>query len=208
MDIQGLAKKLEGLQTVSSISKILDIDRRTAINYIFLLRKKGFVGTLYGKRKIRMYRIRTVQRKERGYEGLYEIINKNSKVKLVEPYREIVYTHKLSFEEAIVRAVKSGKFRLILASLGLFNKIKNWHRLFIFAKKENVGRKIGALYDITRKIIKVKKMDERTRKALLKTKMDNKFIVDKVKSKDFKEIGKIWKVYIPFNKADLEVYKE
>lgn len=40
-------------------------------------------------------------------------------------------------------------------------------------------------------------------------KKENKFeyIIPKLKSKDFKKIEKLWKVYLPFNKEDLEEYK-
>ena len=203
-----LAKKLEGLQTVDSIAKTLGIDRRTAINYIWKLRKKGFVETIYGKRKIRMYRISPFKVIKAGYPGLYEFLNQNSKIKVYAPYKERIYDHKPTIEEIIVRAVKTGNLRTILSSLALFNKVKNWHRLSEIARKDNIGRKTGALYDAARTIIKVKRMDKKTRKALLKSKIENKFIVKNARTKDLKHIEKEWKVYLPFNKADLEVYKK
>lgn len=208
MNIENLAKKLEGLQTVSSVCKLLNINRRTAINYISLLRKKGYVETSYGKRRLRMYRVRSVKRKKVGFPGLIETINKYSKIKLVAVAEERIHTHKLTIEEAIVRGIKRGRFRIVLVCLGLFNKVKNWHRLHDFAVKENIGRQVGALYDVARTVIKVRKMDARTRKALLRSKVDNKYVVGRIKSRDFKDIEKIWRIYLPFNKADLEVYKE
>ena len=208
MNIEKLAKRLEGLQTVSSICKLLKIDRRTAINYISMLRKKGFLETMYGKRRIRMYKISPAIKKKAGYPGLYEIINKYSKVKIIGRYEHKIYTHELTVEEAIIRAVKSKGFRIILAALGLFNRIEDWHLLNKLSKKEGIGRKIGALYDVARKSFRVKRMDERTRKSLLKSKVDDKYVVGRIESRDFKDIEKIWKIYIPFNKADLEVYKE
>jgi hypothetical protein len=208
MNIEKLAKRLEGLQTVSSICKLLKVDRRTAINYISMLRKKGFLETVYGKRRIRMYRISPAVKRKAGYPGLYETINKYSKVKVISRYEHKVYTHELTAEEAIVRAVKTGRFRVILAALGLFNRIEDWHLLNKLSKKEKIGRKIGALYNTARKSFRVKRIDERTRKSLLKSRTDDRYIVDKIKSRDFKDIEKTWKVYIPFNKADLEVYKE
>ena len=51
-------------------------------------------------------------------------------------------------------------------------------------------------------------MDIRTKKALLKGKLKDKYIIKRIKSTDFKDIEKKWNVFIPFNKADLEVYKE
>ena len=114
----------------------------------------------------------------------------------------------MTIEEAVVRAVKEGDFRTVLAALGLFNKVKSWPRLLKFAKKEGITRKIGALYDAAKTIIRVKRMDKRTRKALLNGKAKDRYIIKKIKSKDFEGIEKEWNVFIPFNKADLEVYKE
>jgi hypothetical protein len=208
MNLKKIAKRLEGLQTVSSIRRLLKIDRRTAINYISMLRKKRFLETAYGKRRIRMYKISPAIKRKTGYPGLYETINKYSKVKVISRYEHKIYTHELTAEEAVVRAVKTRKFRVVLAALGLFNKIEDWHLLNKLSKKEKIGCKIGALYDTARKSFRVKRMDERTRKSLLKSKTDNRYVVDKIKSRDFKDIEKTWKVYIPFNKADLEVYKE
>ena len=38
------------------------------------LRKNGFVETMYGKRKIRMYRIPPFKVPKFGYAGLYEVL--------------------------------------------------------------------------------------------------------------------------------------
>ena len=177
MDLIELAKRLEGLQTVNSIASNLGIDRRTAINYVWKLRKEGFAETMYGKRKIRMYRISPLKVLKFGYPGLYDLLNRNSKIKVYHHYIERVYDRKPTAEEFIVKAVKTGDLRTILSSLALFNKIKNWARLSQIARNEHVGRKIGALYDAARTIIRVRKMDKKTRKALLRSKVEDKFIV-------------------------------
>ena len=208
MDLTAIAKKLEGLQTVASIEKNLSIGRRTAINYLWMLRKESFVETIYGKRKIRMYRISPMKAVKAGYPGLYEFLNQISKIKVYAPYINRVYDHKPTAEEMIVRAVKTGDLRTILSSLALFNRIKDWSKLSQIARKEQVGRKIGALYDAARAVIKVKSMDKRARKALLKSRIEDKFIVKNAKTRDLKHLEKIWGIYFPFNKADLEAYKE
>lgn len=210
MNILELAKKLEGFQTVSTISKTLNISKRTAINYISLLRKNKYIKkTSYGSRKIRMYKINLLGERDIGNPGFYEILDNNSKVKIYSPYEnDRVFGRKLSIEEVIVRAIKTKNFRIILASLGLFNKVKDWTKLTYYADKEKLGRKVGALYDVARTIMKVKKMDNRIRNKLLKGKVEDKFIIPSIKSKNLKNIERIWNLYIPFNKADLEVYKE
>lgn len=203
-----MAKRLEGLQTVESFANILNINRRTAINYISKLRKKGFVETIYGKRKIRMYKISPLNPNKFGYPGLYEYLNQNSKIKIYPPYIERIYDHKPTAEEMIVKAVKTGDLRTMLSSLALFNKIKNWPMLSQTARKEGVGRKTGALYDAARTIIRVKRMDKKIRKALLNSKIDNKYMVKGARTRDLKDIEAEWRVYLPFNKADLGAYKE
>ena len=208
MKLENTAKALEGLQTIDTVAKKLDISRRTAINVIWRLRKNGLVETGYGKRKIRLYRIRTLKKPDIGFKGMYDIINENSKVKLFTRQQYKIHDHELTIEEAITRAVKEGDFRTVLAALGLFNKINSWPMLLKFAKKENITRKIGALYDVARTAIKTKKMDKRTRKALLKGEIGDKYVGMRIKSNDFKDIEKEWNVFMPFNKADLEVYKE
>ena len=92
--------------------------------------------------------------------------------------------------------------------MALFNKVRDWHRLYKFAKNENVRRKVGALYEVARTIIKVRKMDEKTRKLMLNAKNEKKYIIQGLRSKNFQDIEKKWKVFIPFNYADLERYNE
>jgi len=82
MKLEEIARLLEGLQTADTIAKKLSISRRTAVNIIWKLRKNGLVETGYGKRKIRLYRIRTIKKPDVGFKGLYDIINENSRVKL------------------------------------------------------------------------------------------------------------------------------
>ena len=203
-----IAKKLEGINTLKMVMKKLNVRKSTAIKILSILRKEGFVETSGGGKKPRLYKISPIRIAGKEHLGLYDIINKYSKIKLFKPFEHKVMDRKLSIEEAIPMAVKEGNFRLVLASLGLFNFVKNWSKLCFYSKKYNVARKLGALYDVTRTIMKTRKMDNRTRKALLKGKDKNKFIIKPHKAKDFKEIGKKWKVYIPFNRADLMRYKE
>ncbi len=207
MNLNEIAKKLEGLQTVSSISKILNVRKGTAINYVWQLRKKGYVTTSYGRRKIRLYQIISLFKKKKGY-SFYELLNKYSKIKLFTKENYIIHSSKKpSVEEILVRGVATREFRVILSSLGLFNKIKNWSRLKFFADKYNVRKKVGALYDVARSIMRVKRMDKRVRKSLLSSGKGG-YIIPKIKTKDFKDIESLWNVFIPFNKQDLEVYKE
>lgn len=205
-----IAKRLEGINTLEMVSKKLNVRGSTAVKIISILRKEGFVETSGGGKQPRWYTISPIRVAGKEHLGLYDIINKYSKVKLWEPYKHKIIDRNLSIEEVIPMAVKEGgnNFRLVLAALGLFNHVKSWPRLCYYSKKYNVARKVGALYDVARTIIKTRKMDNRTRKALLKGNDKGRFIIKPHKSKDFKDIEKVWKVYIPFNKADLMRYKE
>src|SRR3989338_2015409 len=101
MGLNETAKALEGLQTADTIAKKLWISKRTAVNIIWKLRKKGLVETGYGKRKIRIYKISRIKKPDLGYKGLYEVINKNSRLKIFAKEAHRIHDHKLTIEEAI-----------------------------------------------------------------------------------------------------------
>ena len=206
--IAGMLNKLEGLNTIELIAKKLNLKKSTAIKKIHELKKRGYVETSGGGKQPRLYRISRIKTQKIGNPGLYDVINKNSPIKLVKPYEHRIVGRSISIEEAIVLAVKSENFRLILASLALFNKVKTWSKLYELAKKENVRRKTGALYELTRKIMRARKMDDKTQKLLLSAKHEKKDIIAGMHSEDFKDIEKKWNVHIPFNYNDLRRYKE
>ena len=206
MDLYKIARKLDGLQTVSTIAKSLNVKARTAINYAWLLRKNGYLASIQNRR-VRLYRISPIRKKVTGY-SLYELLNENSRVKIIVKEDYFIHSKKKpSIEEILVRCIMTGEFRIVLASLDLFNKVKNWPRLKFFADKYKSGRKIGALYDVARKIIRVRRMDKRTREGLLRNGKE-RYIIKPFRSKHFKDVEKEWNVYIPFNVQDLGVYKE
>ena len=201
-DLIETVKKLEGLQTVESIAEALKVNKRTATNIISKLRKRGYVEYYSAGRNKRIYKIGIIKSKFKGEKGLYDIVNKYSKIKVQEPYKHIIHGKKLAIEEALVLALKSQNFKLILASLNLFAHIKNWKLLNNLAKKNKLQRQVGALYDVTKQFIKVKRMDKRTRNSMLKGK-GNKYIYDKIKIKEFFDIAKKWRIGIPFKTQDL-----
>lgn len=200
-----LAKKLEGIHTIESIMSLLDVKRSTAIKDISILRKEGYVKTRYAN-KLRVYYIYRQNRiKGKSY---YDIINENSPIKIVESDTYKIYGREPSLEETLVFAIKTRKLRVILAALALFKHIHDWATLLHLAKKESIKREVGALYDLSRKFMKIRKMGNRFRQNALPLKEDKyAHIMPKLESKDFKDIQKLWKVYLPFNSADLEDYK-
>lgn len=206
MKTEILLKRLEGIQTINSVRSILNINKKKAIYYVHRLRKKGYVKTKKLSSNKRVYNI-SFENRLRGI-SYYEIINKNSPIKITAPSIYKIYGKVPSFEETLIFAIKTQSLRIIIASLALFRKIDNWPELYKLAKKNHIERQVGALYDLSRKIIKTRRMTKRFRDNALPDKsMAFKYIIPGLKSKDFKEIEKIWRIYLPFNKEDLEDYK-
>lgn len=208
MDMQKLAKKLDGIYTIETIEKQLEISKRTAINYASLLKKQGYAIVERGKRGKRLYTISPIRFRASGNPGLYETINKFSKIKISAPYKTFIHDKKLSVEEAIIEAVKTGDYRVIIAAILLFKHIKSWSLLLKFAKENRVQNKVGALYDLARTIIRTKRIDKRTENALMKHRK-KAYLISGVKNEsDFKAIGKKWNVIIGISKQDLWRLKE
>lgn len=197
-----------GMVTAEGLARRLNITERTAINYVCELRERGFVETDRGVRGKRIYRINPIKAIRTGYPGLYETINRHSPVKLTEPYEHRIHDHELSLEEALVRAVSTRNFRVILASLALFSGIEDWPRLYGFAKKFRVERHVGALYDLSRKCIRVRRMDGRIRRRLREARTKSAYIIENMRTGDFRNIEREWGVFVPFNRSDLERYEE
>ena len=98
-------------------------------------------------------------------------------------------------------------FRTILAALALFKKIDNWVELYHLAKENHRQRQVGALYDLARQIMKVRKMSHTFRSRSLPGKGHTfRYVIPGLRSKDFINIEKKWKMYLPFNKQDVEEY--
>lgn len=199
-----LLNKLQGLHNINSIASILKVSKNKAIYYIYRLRKKGFVKTKKDRENKRIYSIS--MENKLGGKSYIEIINENSPIKIASSEDYKIYGSPPTLEEALAYAIKSRNLRIMMASLALFKKIKNWKELYSLSKENKIGRKIGALYDLSRKIMKIRKMPKRFRKNIL-TAGKYEYIIDKLKSSDFKDIENYWKIYIPFNIADLEEYR-
>ncbi len=201
-----LLKELEGIQTIVSIMDVLHISKEKAIYYVHLLRKKGYVKTKRLSNNKRVYNI-SFENRLKG-SSYYEIINQHSPIKIAIPQIYRIYGKKPSLEETLVYAIKTSSLRTILASLALFKKISDWSELYNLAKENHIEKQVGALYDLARKVMKTRRMTKRFRTNSLPKKNDSfEYVIHGLKSKDFKEIENIWKVYLPFNKGDLDGYK-
>ncbi len=206
MNTKKVLKLLEGSYTVESVMDAMDIDCQQAVYYIHRLRKEGYVKTKRLPNNQRLYHISFANKV--GGIGYYDIINAQSPVKLSPPIIYKIHGKQPSNEETMLYAIKTGSLRTILAALALFKRIKDWTKLYQLSKKERLERQIGALYDLSRKIMRTKRMSRRFRNNALPKKGDSfEYVLFGLKSKDFKSIENIWKVYLPFNQADLEAYR-
>lgn len=206
METDELLKKLTGVHTVDSIMNLLGVNKSKAIYYAYLLRKEGYVKTKRLSGKQRLYNI-SFENKLKGisYE---EIINQYSPVKIATTQIYKIYGKIPTLEEVLIYAIKTKSLRTILAALALFKKIENWNELRRLAKGNHIERQVGALYDLARLVIrKIRRMPKSFRRICLpKQSYEFKYTIPELKSKDFREIEETWKIYLPFNKGDLESY--
>ncbi|HLC98912.1 MAG TPA: hypothetical protein VJC00_02795 [Candidatus Nanoarchaeia archaeon] len=206
MKTDRLLKKLSGIQTIQSVMDILKVDKKKAIYYLYRLRKKGYIKTKRQSNNRRVYNI-SLENKLGG-KSYYEIINQYSPIKIATPIIYKIYGKEPSLEETLIYAIKTKSFRTVLASLALFKRIDNWTELYNLAKENHIERQVGALYDLARKIMRVRRMVKKFRNnSLPKEGFKFGYVIPELKSKDFKEIEATWKIYLPFNMEDLEEYR-
>ena len=205
MDVEKLYKRLKGPNSLVTVMDELKVSRNTAMQYISILRKAGYVRTEYTSEKKRVYYIS--YRNKMGGVSYYEIINKYAPLGLRIPKIHLIYGREVSLEETLIFAVKTKEIRVFIASLALFKKINNWSLLYKLAKKEGVLREVGAFYDVASTVVRTRKMSKKFRNLALPKKYSRYIeIIPRIKSKSFKRIEARWKVYIPLSKGDLEEY--
>jgi len=207
MDWREVAKREDGLNTLEGFARGMNIQKSTAVLYIHELRKKGFVRTMRGKGGGRLYDISPLSLRKTGSDGFYDVLNRNSPLKIQERFEHRVYGRTMTVEEVIVEAMRRRDSRIILSSLALFRKVEDWSLLYMLAKKHGLVRQAGALHALSRRIFRVRRLDGRILRRMREAHVEDKFIVPKLKSDDFQDIEKEWGVYIPFNKSDLEKIK-
>ena len=151
---------LEGKYTIDLFAKKQNLQRQSAINLISKLRKKGLVKTSGGRRQKKIY---TISKKPFvNTNGFYDLINKHSPEKLVPKFKHRV-VGRYTVERAIIDGIEIGDARTLEATMYLFNRVKNWKRLFDLAKKKNYTRQVHELYIKARSKIKTKTMPKRYR---------------------------------------------
>ena len=185
--------------------RTMNIGKKRAIYYLYRLRKEGYVKTKRLKNHKRLYSI-SIENKLGG-KSYEDVINAYSPLKIATSSMHVLYGKEITPEEALIYALQTKSLRIILASLALFKKIKNWKELYRRSKEFHLERKIGALHGLVKNIMRVRKMPKRFKNLTLPQKKEKYvYILQGLKSNDFTDIERLWKVYLPFNKGDVEEY--
>lgn len=194
-------RKLEGLQTVETAAEKLGIGRQSALNLLSKLKKEQHATVSGAGRRKRIYKI-TMRKQRPRSEGMFDIINKHSPMKISEWYDHQVHGS-YGPEEALVDALQTQSFRAILASMRLFSHITDWPKLYKLAKQKNCWQKVGALHDLAKKYFRVKEIPK---SYLRKKALHRAFLIKNYPTKEpaFYPIEKKWKTAIPFRKGDVD----
>jgi len=148
---------MKGIYTIERIEKERNISRQSAINLISRLKKKGLVKTNGGGKQIRFYKISEKPLEKEN--GMYEIINKYTPIKLYPTIKHIVYGRRCNVEQTIIDCLKMKDSRHSLAAAFLMNHIKNWGKMKELVILNNVGKEFGRLYDLAKEHIKIRKIN-------------------------------------------------
>jgi hypothetical protein len=199
-----LLKRIEGKHTLETFMRQTSLKKKSALNLLSLLRKKGYVRTDGGGKQKRIYTISTriIQRGE----GLFTILNRYAKIPVVPPFTHVAHGS-YTVENALTDAITLHDFRILQASIYLFNHVKDWSKLYALAKKKQCEQVIGALYDFARITTKTRKMPDRIRQALLRKHPIKRIEIlhhIRTDSSEFHAIEKRWNVALPFSKQDQE----
>src|SRR3989338_5712428 len=201
MNQADLLQLLEGLHTVETVADALKIKKQSALNLLVKLKKQQYLTVSGGGRQKRLYKITQTKQRPR-VPGMFDIINKCSPMKLNPWYDHQVHGN-YGPEEALVDAIQTKSFRVILTSMHLFRHIKDWKKVYNLSRKYNSWQKICAVYDVSMLFIKVGRMPEK----YIHFKPQKWQQLTQLKKKNFPEIANKWKIYIPFNQNDMrEIY--
>ena len=198
MNQEDLLRKLEGLHTVETVMEELSIGRQSALNRLSRLKKEQHLTVSGGGRVKRLYKI-TLRKQRPRVPGMWDILNRYNPHFKLNPWYDHQVHGRYTVEDALVDAIETKSFRIILATLRLFSHITDWPRLYKKAGEKSSWQKVGALYDVSRLFFKVRKMPERYRKEKYKKWQ----FLTQLHKKNFPVIGERWRIYLPFNRKDL-----
>lgn len=197
MDHEKMLIKLEGLHTAETVAETLGMKRQSAINLLSRLKKQGFVTTSGGPKK-HLYKITPYKQLPRQM-GMFDLLNKHNPNFQINHWYDHQVHGTYTVEDAILDAIDTQNFRAILATMRLFNAITNWPYLYNEAKKRGTWQKVGALYDVARLHMRVRRMP-----IVYAPHASAWFSLTQLRDRgNFPLIQEKWKVHIPFNVHDI-----
>ncbi len=201
MKEENILRKLEGLHTIETVMDELGIGRQSALNLLSKLKKEQHVTVSGGGRRKRLYKI-TMRKQLPRVPGMWDILNKYNPDFQLNPWYDHQVHGKYTVEDVIVDAIETRSFRIILATLRLFNHVTDWPRLYKNAKEKSSWQKVGALYDVAKMFFKVRRMPEKYRKEKSWRKL---FLIRRYITEDkrFLPVERQWNVPIPFKLGDI-----
>lgn len=201
MASDALLRRIEGLHTTATLAEELGLTRQATINLASKLKKEGHLTSTGGGKQVRFYKITTTTQRPRD-PGMFDILNKHSPNMKLAPWYDHQVHGRYTVEDALIDAIETKSFRVLLVSLRLFNHITDWPRLYKLAKDNNCWQEVGALHDVSKLFFRVRKMPEKYRKN---SDFKKKVLIMKYPRKDelFSDIEKYWKVEIPFLRGDI-----
>src|SRR3990167_10403855 len=188
--------KLEGLHTVETAAEKLGITRQATLNLLCRLKKEQHVTVSGGGKIKRIYKI-TIRKQLPRVLGMFDIINKYSPHMKLNPWYDHQVHGTYGPEEALIDAIQTQSFRVILASLHLFRHINNWPKLYQLAKQKDSWQKIAALHDLAKLYFKIRHLPQKYQQLKTKKKY---YIIKEYPTKEtkFQPITQKWHVNIPF----------
>jgi len=201
MDQETVLRTLEGMHTIETAAAALHRSKQSTLNLLSKLKKKQYVMVSGAGKVKRLYKI-TMRKQRSRVPGMWDILNKYNPNFQLNPW----YDHQVHGiygpEEALIDAIQTQSFRVILASLRLFNHITNWPKLYKLAKEKDCWQQVGALYDVASLTWKVKHIPSSYLSFTFKKK---KYLIRPYPTQEdfLKPIAKKWNVTLPFKKGDL-----
>src|SRR3989344_1548146 len=202
MNQDEILRKLEGLHTVETVMKTLNITRQSALNLLSRLKKQQHVTTSGGGKQVRFYKIMMRKQLPR-VPGMFDIINKYSPHMKLAPWYDHQVHGPYGPEEALIDAIQTKSFRVILASLRLFNHITDWPKLYRLAKAKDCWPQVGALHDVAQLFFRVRKLPSSYAKGNGK---HQGFLTREYETTEsaFLPVAQKWNVPIPFRWRDID----
>ncbi len=200
MDLKKL-KLIEGMHTIETLAQALNLTKGSAYNLIAKLEKQGYATKTGGGRTKAIYRISPLKDNLKE-NGMFSILNANSPMKMHPAFKHAVFGS-YHLEEAMVDIIALRQQRFVHAALYLFNHVRDWARLYSYARKKRLWTEILSLYMLAKIFLKVRRLPERYKK-LFKPYPSKRHIIPGLESHDktIQDIEQKFNVYLPFNEAD------